>query len=252
MTTTSINDATKTEILDWLWNDVAPTAAAGRWLGLATDASLTEVTDGAYARYDLDAVMAAPASGSISNDVAISANVGAQTATYWFVHDATSGSGTLGKMVSGQLSESFTGAKTIPIGAIEFALTGSSMTINTATITEVLDWIFNDVAPTAGTGRWLGFATDSSLTEIGSANRYDLDAAMGAPASGAITNTGAINADAGGDTATHWFMIDHATTAGTLGKMCSGALTDGTGTATSFTSTTTIAIGAIDHDLLGA
>ncbi len=123
--TVSVVTAAANDLLNLWFNDTATTLGSGRWLALAINSSLTEVTDGAYARYDLDAVMPAASGGSISNSSSISANVGAQTATHWFVIDAVSGGGTLGKIVSGSLNTPKTGAFSITAGLISFTLTGA-------------------------------------------------------------------------------------------------------------------------------
>jgi len=91
-----------------------------RYLGLATDAALTEVTDGAYSRQNLNAACPAAASGAVANTSTIAFDTGAQTATHWFIIDHASGAGTLGKIISGRLPTPITGAYTFAVG--EFTL----------------------------------------------------------------------------------------------------------------------------------
>lgn len=95
-----------------------------RYLGLATNASLTEVTDGAYARQDLNGACPAASSGTTSNTSTVSVDTGAQTATHWFIIDASSGGGTLGKIVSGALPTPITGAYDFTAGEFTLSATG--------------------------------------------------------------------------------------------------------------------------------
>jgi hypothetical protein len=112
----TLTSTASNSILDWLLNGTA--AATGqRWLALDTDGSDTEVTDGSYARYDLAAAVPASASGAITSDAAISANVGTQTATHFRVV-TTSNSSTSVTLVNGSLGTSKTGAFSVAIGDI--------------------------------------------------------------------------------------------------------------------------------------
>ena len=56
-------------------------------LCLATNADLTELTDGSYARGDLSAVMGDVVDGAIQNTSEIAFDTGEQTAAWWFVAD---------------------------------------------------------------------------------------------------------------------------------------------------------------------
>lgn len=115
--TIALTTAGANAVVDYLVN------TGTRYLGLATDSSLTEVTDGAYARQDLNAACPAASSGSTANTATISVDTGAQTATHWFVIDHASGAGTLGKIISGALPEPITGAYTFAVG--EFSLSAA-------------------------------------------------------------------------------------------------------------------------------
>jgi len=112
----TLTSTASSTILNWLFNGDA--AASGqRWLALDTNGSNTECTDGSYARYDLTAAVPAATSGSLTSDVAISANVGTQTVTHYRVV-TTSNSSTSVTLVNGALSTSKTGAFSIAIGDI--------------------------------------------------------------------------------------------------------------------------------------
>lgn len=109
-------------ILDNVFNGTA-VASGSRYMGLATDSSLTECTGGSYARQNLASAMAAASAKAITNDVAISFSIGSDVATHWFIHDASSGAGTLGKFWSGRLPTPKTGSFTISIGDITAGIT---------------------------------------------------------------------------------------------------------------------------------
>jgi hypothetical protein len=95
-----------------------------------------------------------------------------------------------------------------------------------------LQWLFNATAvPAAPASIWIQLHTDDpgaagTTAVAGNATRKDLTAAMGAAASGAITNTAAITWTSGEvDTSedyTHWSLWD-ASTLGTF--LCSGTMT---------------------------
>lgn len=114
-----LTDAGANAIVDYLIN------TGTRYLGLATDASLTEVTDGAYARQNLNSACPAAASGATANTSTIAVDTGAQTATHWFIIDASSGAGTLGKIISGRLPTPITGAYTFGVGEFTINATGA-------------------------------------------------------------------------------------------------------------------------------
>lgn len=111
-------------ILDWVFNGTAASSGS-RYLGLATNSSLTECTGGSYARQNLASAMAAAAASSVSSDTAISFSIGTDVATYWFVHDASSGAGTLGKFLYGALPAAKTGSFTLSIGDIVATFTAT-------------------------------------------------------------------------------------------------------------------------------
>lgn len=116
--TLALTTAGANAVVDYLVN------TGTRYLGLATNASLAEVTDGSYSRQDLAAACPAAASGSVANDTTIAFDTGAQTATHWFIIDHASGAGTLGKIVSGALPEPITGAYTFAVGEFTMSAAG--------------------------------------------------------------------------------------------------------------------------------
>lgn len=96
-----------------------------RYLGLAVNGALTEVTDGAYSRQDLNAACGAASAGATSNTSTLAFDTGSETATHWFIIDHASGAGTLGKIVSGRLPTPITGAYTFAVGEFTIEATGA-------------------------------------------------------------------------------------------------------------------------------
>lgn len=84
-------------------------------LGLASDADLTELTDGDYARADLSASMGAVTDGAVQNSAEITFDTGTQTASWWFITDDTGD-----KICYGPLPSPQTGEFRFPVGAIRF------------------------------------------------------------------------------------------------------------------------------------
>jgi hypothetical protein len=89
--------------------------SAGHELCLASDADLTEITDSNYARVELPSVLTEPQDGFVANGNIIVFNVGEQTASWWFVVDASGD-----KLVFGALPSPQFGEFQFPVGAIRF------------------------------------------------------------------------------------------------------------------------------------
>ena len=114
-----LTDAGANAVVDYLVN------TGTRYLGLATDASLTECTDGSYSRQDLNAACPAASSGATSNTSTLAFNTGSDVATHWFIIDHASGAGTLGKIVSGRLPTPITGSYTFAAGEFTIEARGA-------------------------------------------------------------------------------------------------------------------------------
>lgn len=89
------------------------------FLCLATGAELTEVTDAAYSRVALADVTGTPVAGTLTNDTAVTFDVGEQTAAWWFTAQVTGE--TVTPLAYGPLPSVVTGEISFPVGAISFS-----------------------------------------------------------------------------------------------------------------------------------
>lgn len=117
----TLTSAAAAEIANWVFNGTSTTAGQ-RWLALCTSLT-TEVTHGSYGRYDLAAAMPTFTSGYDVSSSVISANVGTQTATHYWI-TTTSNSSTSTTILTGLLNTPQTGAFTITSGAITGTVQG--------------------------------------------------------------------------------------------------------------------------------
>jgi hypothetical protein len=86
--------------------------STGTQLCLAVGAELTEISDPAYSRANLPAVLGSVANGAIMNTSPIDFNSGEEVASYWYVVNASNQVLVFGPLPSPQFGEF-----TLPVGA---------------------------------------------------------------------------------------------------------------------------------------
>jgi hypothetical protein len=106
----TFTEAGEAYVLDYLFK------TSGVQLCLAVDPTLTEVVDTSYARVDLPDVMGDVTGGSVSNDTAVTFNIGEEVASWWFITDSTGDE----PVTYGPLPSPVTGTFTLPIGGLLF------------------------------------------------------------------------------------------------------------------------------------